>query len=83
MPRWPRFISSWWLIPAAGPPMAAKSRPEENDFPFAHHAEARTSRRVAGSSMDLEQGEVHRVIERVVLGGVTVPGPSRSSRTHA
>ena len=49
MPRWPRVMSSWWLIGVAFVPMTDTSRPDDHAFPSPRQMTARTSGRFFSS----------------------------------
>ena len=72
MPRWPRVISSWWVMVSWPVPIEPTSRPDDHDLPSPRQITARTSGRCLQLAEDLEEPLVHRVVEGVVLLDVVV-----------
>ena len=72
MPRWPRRISSWCESGTCKVPIEPTSRPDENDLPSPRQITARMSGRPTRLVEDLEQLQVHVVVERVVLFRIVV-----------
>ena len=80
MPRWPRVMSSWWVISTWPPPMAPTSRPEDQNEPSPRQTTARTSGRSFSSARISKRARSISSSNALFLSGLslvmTATGPS-------